>query len=61
MELGNTLNEVLMRMRRFIEKLKHSWRIASGCMHGKDVQSERLTDSGVWLRGPGDVRCPEAV
>jgi hypothetical protein len=31
-ELANTLNQVLMRMRRFVEILMHSRRIAPGSM-----------------------------
>jgi hypothetical protein len=51
--LGNTLNPALMPARKFSENCSGP-KIAI-------AYSERLTESGVMLRGPGVARCPEAV
>ena len=55
MELENALNAALTAACEFDEKCPHPERCGDG------GQSERLTDSGVMLRGPGVARCPAAV
>jgi len=51
--LENALNPALMAAREFDEKFSEG--------AGGAAQSERLTESGVMLRGPGAARCPEEV
>ena len=56
MELENALNAALTAACEFDEKCSHLERRRRG-----SSQSERLTDSGVMLRGPGVARCPAEV
>ena len=55
MPLENALNAALTPAREFYEKCRYFEAAANG------AQSERLTASGVMLRGPGAARWPAAV
>jgi hypothetical protein len=54
--LENALNAALMAARQFYEKCSYREKRAAA-----EIQSERLTDSGVKCRGPGAARRPLAV